>query len=54
MATGCILTLNTDIVDSSETSLTNSRIKFVKCQKTVLFTSPAFLFQILQVGNLTS
>jgi len=54
MAIGYILTVKTDEVDSSETSETKCRIKFVKCQKTVMSTSPAFVFQILQVRNLTS
>jgi hypothetical protein len=54
MAIGYILTVKTDEVDSSETSETKFRIKFVKCQKTVMSTSPAFVFQILQVRNLTS
>ena len=54
MATGNILTVKTDEVDSSETSVTKRRIRLIKCQKTVMSTSPAFVFQILQVRNLTS
>jgi len=54
MATGYIVTMKTDEVDSSETSVTKCRIKFVKCQKTVMSTSPAFVFKILQVRNLSS
>jgi len=50
MATGYILTLKTEVVDSSETSVTNCRIKFVKCQKTVMFTSPAFYFKYYSLG----
>jgi hypothetical protein len=54
MSTGCILTVKRDVVDSSEISVRKCRIKFVRCQQTVMSTSPAFVFQILQVRNLTS
>jgi hypothetical protein len=56
MAIGHILTVKRDVVDSSVTSVKNCRIKFIKCQKTVMSTSPGFVrvFQILQVRNLKS